>query len=76
MMSVKPAEIIPESPTVVGVSFLEAATRRLCVFPISGAGAEMVVCGRKRAPKLHYCQACEDRARPPSAQPQRRIRIP
>jgi hypothetical protein len=35
--------------------FLEAAGRR-CLWPISGSGAEMVVCGEKRTASSAYCE--------------------
>jgi hypothetical protein len=36
-------------------TFLEAATRSLCVWPLSGSGEEMVVCGDERTPGKSYC---------------------
>lgn len=38
------------------MSFLDAATgRRWCLWPMSGAGAEMVVCGDPRDTGCSYC---------------------
>jgi len=53
-MTSRPAPILREPASAPGVTFLEAACR-LCVWPISGAGADMVVCGQKRVQGLSYC---------------------
>jgi hypothetical protein len=50
----RPAPIRPEAARLPGVPFIEAAGR-LCLWPISGAGADMVVCGESRAVKSAYC---------------------
>jgi hypothetical protein len=50
----KPAPIRPEPARLPGVPFIEAACR-LCVWPISGAGVNMVVCGAAREWGRSYC---------------------
>ena len=55
MKTLHPAEIRTEPATTPGMPFLDAAGRR-CLWPLSGSGAEMVVCGERRTPGSSYCQ--------------------
>jgi len=51
----QPAEVRAEPSEVAGMTFIDAAGR-FCVWPISGSGALMVVCGARRAaPGCAYC---------------------
>jgi hypothetical protein len=44
----------------VGVPYIEAAGKRVCQWPLGGAGADMVVCGKPgRRP---YCDEHNERA--------------
>jgi hypothetical protein len=43
----------------VGVPFIEAAGKRRCQWPLGGAGADMVVCGKPGRP---YCAEHTERA--------------
>jgi hypothetical protein len=59
--SLSPAEVKAEPATVKGATFLEAAGRR-CLWPLSGSGALMVVCGAERTPGSAYCKPHKHRA--------------
>jgi hypothetical protein len=64
----KPAGVHPEAPTVQGVTFLQAAGKA-CMWPISGAGADMVVCGEARAiGDQAYCKAHRTASSPARSQ--------
>jgi len=68
MRSLQLASIVPELPSVPGgIGFLEAATRRRCLWPLSGAGADMQVCGEVRADLSgnRYCAAHRRASAPP-----------
>ena len=55
MKSLHPAEVRAEPAAVAGVAFLDAAGSRRCVWPVSGSGAMMVVCGEQRSEGKSYC---------------------
>jgi len=55
MKTLHPAAIRSEPATAPGMPFIDAAGVR-CVWPLSGAGAEMVCCGGKRKPGKPYCE--------------------
>jgi hypothetical protein len=59
MRTLTPAAIHtePPAPTTEGVHFLEASGRRLCLWPMSGAGADLWCCGRRRGGYAYpYCR--------------------
>jgi hypothetical protein len=73
MKTLHPAQVQAEPATAPGMPFIEAAGRR-CVWPLSGAGADMVCCGAKRPLGKPYCDthqkaswtpAAEHRTKPP-----------
>lgn len=63
MKALTPAEVRaePAEPGVEGMSFQDAAGRR-CLWPLSGSGADMVVCGAQREPGCSYCLPHKRRA--------------
>jgi len=69
MKRLAPAAVRPEPATLAGVTFLEAAggagVAGRCLWPLAGAGAEMVVCGQDREPGIAYCAAHRRLAYPP-----------
>jgi len=71
MKALAPAEIRTEPATLPGVTFLEAAggpgVAGRCLWPLSGAGADMVVCGGDREPGSAYCQPHRVRSGAPAA---------
>jgi hypothetical protein len=71
MKRLAPAAVRPEPAALAGLTFLEAAggggVVGRCLWPLAGAGAEMVVCGDERAPGDAYCAAHRRLAHPPGA---------
>jgi hypothetical protein len=55
MKPMKPASVLAETSPVAGISFLNAAGRRGCMWPLGGSGADMIVCGDPRSGESHYC---------------------
>jgi hypothetical protein len=70
----KPAEIRAEPSTETGVAFLDASSRRSCLWPLGGAGAELVVCGEARTAGSSYCQEHDELAHGAAHPP--RIKVP
>jgi hypothetical protein len=59
MRSLSPASVQAEPAAGLGGRpFLEASTERRCLWPLDGAGADLLVCGEARWPgsTYPYCQ--------------------
>jgi hypothetical protein len=54
MKPLHPAPTRSEPSPVVGVTFIDAAGKG-CMWPLGGSGADMVVCGERRADGRSYC---------------------
>jgi hypothetical protein len=66
MKTIRPASVIAETSEVSGVTFFEAAGSPgnvgRCLWPLGGAGADMVVCGASREAASSYCPTHRKRA--------------
>jgi hypothetical protein len=57
MRHLNPAMVQAELPEIPGgIPFLDGIGERRCLWPLSGAGADMLVCGARRADRPYpYC---------------------